>query len=65
VCLWSYWEPTDPDNGVIADFHTHNWTACATVGCWETSVLPVAAKARVIGAEFGETNAQLPSTRGT
>jgi endoglucanase len=56
VCMWLHYEPTDPDNEVIADFHTYDWTACATVSCWDTSVLPVAAKVPVISAEFGENN---------
>jgi hypothetical protein len=54
VCMWLRYEPTDPENQIIADFHTYNWTACATVSCWEASVLPVAAKVPVISAEFGE-----------
>ena len=53
-CLWLQYEPTDPEHQVIADFHTYNWTACATVSCWNASVLPVAAQVPVITAEFGE-----------
>jgi hypothetical protein len=53
-CLWLRYQPTDPEHAVIADFHTYNWTACATVSCWNASVLPVAAQVPVITAEFGE-----------
>ncbi len=54
VCMWLRYRPTDPDHQVIADFHTYNWTACATLSCWNASVLPVAAKVPVVSAEFGE-----------
>jgi endoglucanase len=54
ICQWLKYRPSDPKHEVIADFHTYDWTACATVSCWNASVLPVAAEVPVISAEFGE-----------
>lgn len=46
--------PVDPLHQELVDFHTYNWTACTTVTCWDTSVLPVAATVPVVTGELGE-----------
>jgi hypothetical protein len=53
-CAWLAYEPSDPDHQLIDSFHTYNWTACTTLSCWGTSVLPVAASVPVVTGELGE-----------
>jgi hypothetical protein len=52
--MWLSDEPTDPSNQLIASFHTYDWTACASVACYNADVVPVAASVPVITGEFGE-----------
>jgi hypothetical protein len=54
ACAWLTYEPTDPDNQLIASFHTYNWTACTTVTCWESSVHPLSLQVPVVTGEVGE-----------
>jgi endoglucanase len=56
TCAWLAYEPTDPEHQLIASFHTYNWTACITLTCWDTSVLPVAASVPVVTGELGEND---------
>ena len=54
ICMWLHFKPSDPENQVIADFHTYSWTTCATTNCWNTSILPVATVVPVVTGEMGE-----------
>ena len=53
-CAWLAYEPTDPEHQLIDSFHTYNWTACTTLSCWDSGVLPVAARVPVVTGELGE-----------
>ena len=55
-CAWLEYEPQDPDNQLVASFHTYNWTACRNVTCWNQSVAPLAASVPVVTGELGERN---------
>ena len=54
TCMWLKYEPNDPDHQLIASFHAYNWTACASVTCWNQDVAPLAKSVPVVAGEFGE-----------
>ena len=55
-CMWQEFEPTDPNDQLIASFHTFNWTACSTPACWNEDVGTVASEVPVVTGEFGESD---------
>jgi hypothetical protein len=55
-CAWLRFEPKDPLGQLIVSFHTYDWTACATMACWNADVAPLAKSVPVIAGEFGETD---------
>ena len=52
--MWLKYEPSDPDRQLVASFHTYNWTACASVTCWNQDVEPLAKSVPIVTGEFGE-----------
>jgi endoglucanase len=53
---WLQYEPTDPDNNLVASWHSYNFNTCATQSCWTSEVAPVIAKVPVIAGEIGEND---------
>jgi endoglucanase len=51
---WLQYEPTDPDNNLVASWHSYNGNTCDTLSCWTSEVEPVIAKVPVIAGEIGE-----------
>jgi endoglucanase len=51
---WLQYEPTDPDNNLVASWHSYSGNTCDTESCWTTEVAPVIAKVPVIAGEIGE-----------
>ena len=51
---WLQYEPTDPDNNLVASWHSYNGNTCDTLSCWTSEVEPVMAKVPVIAGEIGE-----------
>ena len=51
---WLQYEPTDPDNNLVASWHSCNGNTCDTMSCWTSEVEPVIAKVPVIAGEIGE-----------
>ena len=54
--MWLKYEPHDPENQLIDSFHSYNWTACASVSCWNKDVAPLAKVVPVVTGEFGESD---------
>jgi len=50
---WRQYRPTDPQNALVAAWHTYNWTWCVSVSCYESNVGTVAADVPVIATEIG------------
>jgi endoglucanase len=53
---WLADEPTDPDRGLAASWHSYNFNACSTVTCWTTQVAPVIAHVPLVAGEIGEND---------
>jgi endoglucanase len=53
---WLQFKPTDPDNNLVASFHSYNFNACITQSCWTSQVQPVIASVPVIAGEIGEND---------
>jgi endoglucanase len=53
---WLQFEPTDPDNNLVASWHSYNFNTCSTQSCWTSEVAPVIAKVPVIAGEIGEND---------
>jgi endoglucanase len=53
---WLQYEPTDPDNNLVASWHSYNFNTCDTESCWTSEVAPVIAKVPVIAGEIGEND---------
>jgi endoglucanase len=51
---WLRYRPHDPANQLVAGFHAFDFAHCATVGCWNRTIAPVARRVPVITSEFGE-----------
>ena len=51
---WLAYEPTDPDGGLVASWHSYSNNTCDTQACWTSQVAPVMAKVPVIVGEMGE-----------
>jgi endoglucanase len=51
---WLQYEPTDPDNNLVASWHSYSGNTCDTLSCWTSEVAPVIAKVPVIAGEIGE-----------
>jgi len=53
---WLQYEPTDPDNDLVASWHSYNFNSCSSSSCWTSQVAPVIAKVPVIPGEIGEND---------
>jgi endoglucanase len=53
---WLTYKPTDPDNNLVASWHSYNFNACSTQSCWTSHVEPVIAQVPVIAGEIGEND---------
>jgi endoglucanase len=53
---WLQYEPTDPDNNLVASWHSYNFNACDTESCWTSEVEPVIDEVPVIAGEIGEND---------
>jgi len=51
---WLANEPTDPDHELAASFHNYTGEDCDTVGCWNSTIAPLAAQVPVVTGEFDE-----------
>jgi uncharacterized protein YbdZ (MbtH family) len=50
---WLRYRPHDPAGQLVAGFHAYSSRNCATVGCWNGTVRPVARAVPVVTTEFG------------
>ncbi|HET9896474.1 MAG TPA: cellulase family glycosylhydrolase [Streptosporangiaceae bacterium] len=53
---WLQFKPTDPDNNLVASWHSYNFNACSNQSCWTSQVAPVIAAVPVIAGEIGEND---------
>ena len=53
---WLAYKPTDPDNNLVASWHSYNFNTCSTQSCWTSEVAPVIAAVPVIVGEIGEND---------
>src|SRR3984957_12577261 len=53
---WLQFKPTDPDNNLVASWHSYNFNACSTQSCWTSQIAPVIAAVPVIAGEIGEND---------
>ena len=51
---WLHYRPSDPQNAVVAAWHTYDFAECTTTDCLDATVAPVAAQVPVIAAEIGD-----------
>jgi len=53
---WLRYEPHDPDDNLVASWHSYNFNPCDNRSCWESKVSPVTAAVPVIAGEVGSNN---------
>jgi hypothetical protein len=53
---WLAYEPKDPNNNIVASWHSYNFNSCSNVSCWNTNIGAVAAKAPVDAGEIGQNS---------
>jgi endoglucanase len=53
---WLQYKPTDPDNNLVASWHSYNFNTCDTESCWTSEIAPVIAQVPVIAGEIGEND---------
>jgi endoglucanase len=51
---WLDYRPDDPANQLVAGLHFYDFASCTSVGCWRTTVDPVAREVPVVVTEIGE-----------
>jgi hypothetical protein len=52
---WAEYEPSDPDNQLVAGFHTYSFGGCNSAACWNSTIAPLAQTTPVVTTEFGES----------
>ena len=52
---WLQYQPTDPLNSLVAEFHEYGDNTCHDAGCWNTQLLAVAQQAPLLTGELGES----------
>jgi endoglucanase len=59
---WLQHEPHDPLNQLAATFHVYDdLSVCTEESCWDTTLLPIAARVPLVNDEFGEVRCGEPS----
>ncbi len=53
---WLQFKPTDPDNNLVASWHSYNFNTCSNQSCWTSQIAPVAASVPVVAGEIGEND---------
>ncbi|HKN99708.1 MAG TPA: cellulase family glycosylhydrolase [Pseudonocardiaceae bacterium] len=53
---WLQFKPTDPDNNLVASWHSYNFNVCSTQACWTSQIAPVAASVPLVAGEIGEND---------
>jgi hypothetical protein len=53
---WLSHEPVDPDNQLVAGWHSYNFNSCNNIACWDTQISPVIAHVPLVASEIGENN---------
>jgi endoglucanase len=53
---WLQYKPTDPDNDLVASWHSYNFNACSNQACWNSQIAPVIAAVPVVAGEIGEND---------
>src|ERR1700722_7842441 len=53
---WLTYKPTDPDNNLVASWHSYNFNTCSNQSCWTSQISPVIAQVPVIAGEIGEND---------
>ncbi|MBV9451356.1 MAG: cellulase family glycosylhydrolase [Streptosporangiaceae bacterium] len=53
---WLQFKPTDPDNNLVASWHSYNFNSCSNQSCWTSQVAPVIAQVPLIAGEIGEND---------
>jgi endoglucanase len=53
---WLQYKPTDPDNNLVASWHSYNFNVCASQSCWDSQIAPVAASVPLVAGEIGEND---------
>ncbi|HLK01520.1 MAG TPA: cellulase family glycosylhydrolase [Streptosporangiaceae bacterium] len=51
---WLANKPSDPDNNLVASWHSYNFNFCSSQSCWTSQVAPVIASVPLIAGEIGE-----------
>jgi endoglucanase len=53
---WLQYKPTDPDNNLVASWHSYNFNTCSSQSCWTSQIQPVLASVPVVAGEIGEND---------
>ena len=53
---WLQYKPTDPDNNLVASWHSYNFNTCSSQSCWTSQIAPVIAAVPVVAGEIGEND---------
>jgi endoglucanase len=51
---WLTYRPSDPTGNLVAAYHVYNFNSCASEGCWNSTLAPVAAQVPLVAGEIGE-----------
>jgi endoglucanase len=58
---WLAHKPTDPQNAIVASWHSYPGQGCSTTSCWTSVMAPIALQVPVVTGETGD-NVGTPAT---
>ncbi len=53
---WLTYKPNDPNNNLVASWHSYNFNLCNNQSCWDNVIAPLARQVPVITGEMGEND---------
>jgi endoglucanase len=51
---WLAHQPTDPQNSIVASWHSYPGESCDTASCWTSTIAPIALEVPVVTGETGD-----------
>jgi len=53
---WEQFLPYDPSGQLVASFHAYDFADCASDGCWDATIAPLAERYPIVTGEIGDSD---------
>lgn len=58
---WATHKPTDPQNAIVASWHSYPGQTCSTETCWNSVIAPLAVEVPIVTGEVGDSVCNAPT----